>query len=207
MIIGLTGPSGSGKSEFSALLAQKGVVVVDCDQLAREVVCPGQPGLAAVVEAFGASFLNKDGSLNRKALGKAVFAKEEQTALLNQTLLPHILQLLTQKLAALPTKEGLVLLDAPTLYQSGADALCHKVVCLLATPALCATRIANRDGLEQEAVKQRLGAGLSPQAYAQKADLVLHNTGSQAQLQQLAEQAYGVFCGWQQAFAHKEGIC
>ena len=72
--VGLTGGIGSGKSAVSAMLAEKGAVVIDSDVLAREVVAPGSPGLAAVVDAFGSDVLTADGELDRPALGRIVFA-------------------------------------------------------------------------------------------------------------------------------------
>ncbi|CAM5566328.1 Dephospho-CoA kinase OS=Streptomyces alboniger OX=132473 GN=coaE PE=3 SV=1 [Streptomyces alboniger] len=88
--VGLTGGIGAGKSEVSRLLAASGAVLIDADRIAREVVEPGTPGLAAVVEAFGEEVLAPDGSLDRPRLGSIVFADAEQLAVLNAIVHPLV---------------------------------------------------------------------------------------------------------------------
>lgn len=86
--VGLTGGIGAGKSEVSRLLVEHGAVLIDADRIAREVVAPGTPGLAAVVEAFGEDVLTDDGSLDRPKLGSIVFADPDRLAVLNSIVHP-----------------------------------------------------------------------------------------------------------------------
>src|SRR4051794_41545491 len=88
--IGLTGGIGSGKSTVSALLAARGALIIDADLIAREVVEPGTPGLAAVVDAFGSGVLAADGSLDRPALAAVVFADSEARARLDGIVHPLV---------------------------------------------------------------------------------------------------------------------
>ena len=114
VIIGLTGPTGAGKSTAAAAAEKFGLQVIDCDKLARAAAEKGTDGLKALVAAFGKEILLTDGSLDRRALAAAAFASPQKTELLNETILPHIVNLV------LAEAEGKnVLLDAPTLFEAG----------------------------------------------------------------------------------------
>src|SRR3954449_3470028 len=116
--IGLTGGIGSGKSTVAALLAARGAVVVDADRIAREVVEPGTPGLAAVVAAFGEEVLGPDGALDRPALAAVVFAAPEARARLDGIVHPLVRARATELAAAAPP--GAVLVhDVPLLVGTG----------------------------------------------------------------------------------------
>ena len=111
IIIGLTGPTGAGKSTAAAAAKSFGLQVIDCDKSARAATEKGTDGLKALVAAFGEEILLPDGSLDRRALAAAAFASPQKTELLNKTILPHIVKLV------LAEAEGKnVLLDAPTLF-------------------------------------------------------------------------------------------
>ena len=122
-VVGLTGPTGAGKSSVTAVAEELGFKVIDCDQFARKATEKDSEGLSAVVNAFGEGILNDDGSLNRAALAAAAFATAEKTELLNQTLLPHIVKLINVEI-----NTERVLLDAPTLFESGADSICDEII-------------------------------------------------------------------------------
>jgi len=127
IIIGLTGPTGAGKSCVSAVAEELGFKIIDCDKLARIAVEKGTAGLSALVKAFGEEILQPDGSLDRKALAKEAFKSPENTELLNKTLLPHIVLLMKES-----ANTEKVLLDAPTLYESGIENMCTGVIAVLA---------------------------------------------------------------------------
>ena len=126
-IIGLTGPTGAGKSTVSAAAEQFGLKVVNCDLLARKAVEKGTEGLKALTAVFGNGILEKDGSLNRKKLAAVAFKTPENTELLNKTLLPHIVKLVKKE-----TNSKNALLDAPTLFESGLNSECVKTIAVLA---------------------------------------------------------------------------
>ena len=169
-IVGLTGPTGAGKSVASLVAKEYGINVIDCDIVARKAVEKGTDGLSAVVDVFGAEILNHDGTLNRKALAKAAFCDNEHTNLLNKTLLPHIVKLIMGMIITDKT-----LLDAPTLFESGIDNICDKTIAVLADKNLRLERIIERDKIEREEALLRLNAGKSDEFYIEKADFVVYN--------------------------------
>ena len=180
-LIGLTGPSGSGKSEVSAILRSKGYPVLDCDLLAREAAAKGTAGLNALVRAFGPSFLASGGELDRKKLGAYVFADPERVRKLNAVTHPYILALLEERLAGL-SECPLVFLDAPTLFQSGLNRRCDRIILVTASRALRKERIMRRDGLTEEAAESRMGAQLSDETLRSLCDYVVENDGPLASL-------------------------
>lgn len=170
--IGLTGPTGAGKSSATVRAAEMGFVTVDCDALAREAVEKETAGYKALVKVFGREILNKDGTLNRKALAKKAFSSAESTELLNQTLLPHIALLVKKR--AIGEK---ILLDAPTLFESGIDSMCDFTVAVLADEAVRLNRITARDGIDDEAARLRISAGKSDEFYIENSDYIIRNNG------------------------------
>lgn len=170
IIVGLTGPTGAGKSAVRPVAQALGFKFVDCDILARKAVEPKSLGLKAVVAAFGEEVLSSDGSLNRKALAKAAFKNKEQTELLNKTLLPHI-----KALALDEVKDEMVLFDAPTLFESGLDEICNKTVAVLAQWDIRLERITKRDNITTEEALLRMNAGATDEFYKQKADYIVFN--------------------------------
>ena len=116
--IGLTGGIGSGKSTVAGLLAARGAVVIDADRIAREVVEPGTPGLAAVVEAFGPEVLTPDGALDRPALAAVVFADPEARRRLDAIVHPLVRRRSAELDAAVP-RDTVVVHDVPLLVETG----------------------------------------------------------------------------------------
>ena len=174
IIIGLTGPTGAGKSTAAAAAKDFGLQVIDCDKSARAATEKGTDGLKALVAAFGKEILLPDGSLNRKALAAAAFASPKKTELLNKTILPHIVKLV------LAEAEGKnVLLDAPTLFESGLNSACTAVIAVSADVKIRKERIIKRDGLSPDAAILRINAGKTDEYYKQKADYFLYNNSDE----------------------------
>lgn len=189
-IVGLTGPSGAGKSRAATAAAAAGFRVIDCDAAAREAVLPGTAGLRAVTQAFGADVLLPDGSLDRRALARRAFSSPENTTLLNRTLLPHIVALIRPQLA-----DGCVLLDAPTLFESGLDAVCDVTAAVLADRALRLSRIIERDGLTLKDAELRLSAGKPDAFYLERAGHILYNNGDTAAFDAAAAELFHKIIG------------
>ena len=143
-VLGLTGGIGSGKSLVASLFARLGAEVVDADQLAREVVEPGQPALAQIVESFGADILLPEGRLDRARLGQLVFADPSARARLNAITHPAILERMRQEIAARAGRDGLLVLDIPLLYESGRQNLVEKVVVVWVDRATQLERLTGR---------------------------------------------------------------
>jgi dephospho-CoA kinase len=181
--IGLTGGIGSGKSTVSALLAERGAVVVDADRIAREVLEPGTPGLAAVVEAFGADILAPDGSLDRPALAAVVFADPGARARLDGIVHPLVRARATELAGAAP--EGSVVVhDVPLLVETGQGKAYDLVLVVEADPATRIERLVRR-GLSEEDARARIAVQATDAARRAVADVVLDNSGT---VEQLAEQ-------------------
>lgn len=119
-IVALTGGIAAGKSTIGDQLAELGAIRIDADQLAREAVEPGSPGLARIVERFGAGVLAQGGGLNRPELGKVVFADPEALADLNGIVHPEVQRLLDERIDAVRGTADIVVYEVPLLAESGA---------------------------------------------------------------------------------------
>ena len=172
-VIGLTGPTGAGKSSVCLVARELGFKIVDCDLLARVAVEKGSSGLKHLCEVFGNGILLPDGSLNRKALAQIAFSSRENTELLNKTLLPHIARLVEREIDT-----DYVLLDAPTLFESGLQDRCYKTVAVLSGEELRRERIMSRDNIDIDAAKLRMSAGKNDKFYIKNADKVFYNNGN-----------------------------
>lgn len=170
IILGLTGPTGAGKSSASAVCETLGIKHIDCDIIARKATEKGEKGLLAVVNAFGEDILNTDGTLNRKALAEKAFKNRESTELLNKTLLPIIKEMVLSEITGCN-----VVLDAPTLFESGVNKICHKTVAVLSDKEIRLKRILARDNITKEQALLRINAGKTDDFYKEKCDFVIYN--------------------------------
>ena len=170
IIIGLTGPTGSGKSSASILCEELGFKHIDCDIISRKAVEKGTEGLKSVVAAFGNSILNSDGTLNRKELARLAFSSPENTELLNSTIFPFIRQLVEKE-----TQNGKILLDAPTLFESGINEICYKTIAVLSDWKIRLERIILRDNLTETEALLRMNAGKDDNFYLKKANYIIYN--------------------------------
>lgn len=171
-ILGLTGPTGSGKSTACTAAEGMGWYVIDCDRVAREAT-EQEEALKALTAAFGEDILNSDGSLSRKSLAQKAFSSADKTELLNSTILPFILELIKEKIKNSNSEK--ILLDAPTLYESGADRLCDAVCAILSAPDNRLARILSRDNIDLSAARLRMSAGKSDEYYKSKTPHIIYN--------------------------------
>lgn len=175
-LVGLTGGIATGKSTFAAALRTLGVPVVDADQLARAVVAPGTPALAAVVAAFGPGVLQRDGGLDRKALGALAFADGAARRRLEAITHPAIREAMVAETGRLAAEgHDLAFYDAPLLYEVGLDQAMALVVVVHAPPEAQLARLLARDGLTPAEAAARLAAQLSGAEKAARADVVVDN--------------------------------
>jgi dephospho-CoA kinase len=178
--IGLTGGIGSGKSTVSALLAARGAVIVDADRIAREVVEPGTPGLAAVVDAFGPGVLTADGSLDRPALAGIVFADPAARRTLDAIVHP-LVRARAAELEAVAPSGAVVVHDVPLLVESGQASSYDLVLVVQADPETRVARLVQR-GLTADDARARIAAQATDEQRRAVADVVLDNSGTPEQL-------------------------
>lgn len=194
--IGLTGPTGAGKSTVAACFADAGLPIVDADAIAHETVVPGSPVLAALADAFGGSILLPDGSLDRAALADAAFSSPENTARLNAITHPAIICRIRETFTALERRHRAAVLDAPLLFESGLDAVCDYTIAVLAGEESRRSRIMARDGLSAEAACRRMQAQPPEDFYIARADRVLRNDAAPKQLRTAAAALLREIGGW-----------
>jgi dephospho-CoA kinase len=186
--IGLTGGIGSGKSTVSRLLGEHGAVVVDADVIAREVVAPGTPGLAAVVEAFGPTVLAADGSLDRPGLAAVVFADPQARRRLDGIVHPLVRARAGELEAAAPA-DAVVVHDVPLLAETGQGSSYDLVVVVEADPAVRVARLVQR-GLTADDARARIAVQATDEQRRAIADVVLDNSGTPEQLAEQVERLW-----------------
>lgn len=178
--VAVTGGIGSGKSTVSTVLREHGAVVVDSDQLAREVVAPGSPGLAAIADAFGPAVLTAEGALDRAALAAVVFADPAARRQLEQITHPRVRGRFEQIRAAAPA-EAIVVNDIPLLTTLAQAASFHLVIGVRADVEVRVERLVGR-GLAESDARARIAAQLSDEQRAPLCDVVLANHGPRSEL-------------------------
>ena len=178
-LIGLTGGIATGKSTVAAMLATHGAALVDADVLAREVLVPGAPAYAEVVERFGASLLEDSGAVDRAALGAAVFADPALRAELEQITHPRINALMQERiLEALESATPLVVADIPLLFERGREDSFEGTMLAYAPAMVQLQRLRERDGLADRDAQLRLAAQMSIEEKRDRATWVIDNSGS-----------------------------
>jgi len=187
--VGLTGGIASGKSTVSAILAELGAVVIDADQLAREVVAPGTDGLARVVEEFGAGVLTGDGELDRPALGAIVFADADARRRLEAIIHPMVRARGAELEAAAP--EGAVVVhDIPLLAETGQGDAFDAVIVVDTPVETQVERMTSLRGWTTEDARARVAAQASREQRRAVATYVIDNTGT---LEDLRDRVTEVF--------------
>ncbi len=186
--VALTGGVGSGKSTVGDLLAELGAVRIDADQVAREVVAAGTPGLAAVVARFGATVLGADGELDRPALAAIVFDDEAARADLNAIVHP-LVALRSSELMAAAAPDAIVVYEVPLLAETGRGGEFDAVVVVETTLDLRLARLAGR-GLPEAQARARIAAQASDEHRRAIADEVILNNSNRADLADTVEELW-----------------
>lgn len=188
IIIGLTGATGAGKGCFSrALNKEFGITHIDTDLVARSVVQPGKPCLADIKNAFGDKVINPDGTLCRRALGEIVFSDKQKLQLLNSITHHYITDEVLRIIeAAKKSGEQAVIIDAPLLFESGEDRLCHVTVGVVANKDIRKKRIIQRDGIDEKMADSRIDNGKDEEYFRERCDYILENNGDESELYQKA---------------------
>ena len=181
-VIGLTGGIASGKSTAAKILVELGARVVDADQIARDVVAPGQPALAELVARFGSDYLLPDGTLDRKRLGARVFADVDERRKLNAITHPRIAAETQARLAALrDAGEPLAVYEAALLVENGAQAGLDGLIVVACSEPTQRARLMARDGLSAEEADARMAAQWPLAQKVAVADWVIDSNGTLAE--------------------------
>jgi dephospho-CoA kinase len=187
--VGLTGGIGSGKSEVSRRLAAHGAVVIDADRIAREVVEPGTPGLARIVEAFGPDVLRDDGSLDREKLGSIVFPHKDKLATLNSIVHPLVGERVAELQSRAPA-DAIVVYDVPLLAENGLASMYDVVVVVDAADETRLDRLTRLRGMPESDAKARIATQATREDRLKIADIVIDNEGSLDDLHHRADEVW-----------------
>ncbi|MEA4986507.1 MAG: dephospho-CoA kinase [Anaerovorax sp.] len=182
-VIGLTGGIGSGKSTVSRYLRKKGIIVLDADEVAREIVLPGSDTLNELTDFFGKEILLEDGSLNRKMLGSIVFSDSVKKLRLDQIMHGKIIEQIQKKLQN-ETERGVpfVIIDAPLLLETGMDKIVDQVWLVEMKDELRIDRVMKRDKLSKEDVKARILQQMNAEEKRKKSHVIIDNSSNLANL-------------------------
>lgn len=189
-VIGLMGNSGSGKSTVAKYLKERGAHIVDADEISHEVCEPGQPGLAAVRERFAPYFFNDDGTLNRRRMGRVVFADKRELRKLEDVLHPIILKRVKERLDGLKNEE-LVVIDCALLVKTGLVHMVDEVWLVKADTDTKINRICGRDGITSDQAMNRLRNQESDDEMVRHADVIILNDGPVSMLLDQVEEYLG----------------
>lgn len=175
-IIGLTGMSGAGKSTACTVFARFGFDIIDCDKICRIIVEKGKPCLGEIVKSFGEGILTENQELNRREMAKIIFSDEEKRLTLNGIMYPYVSYLVIESI--LNSKSDYVMLDAPTLFESGVDDMCDTVVSVVAEKHAVINRIVKRDNISEAEAENRLRSQQSKDFYIKNSRYVINNNGA-----------------------------
>ncbi|MEA2636227.1 MAG: dephospho-CoA kinase [Chloroflexota bacterium] len=192
-VLGLTGGIGSGKSMVAQIFAKLGAVVIDADQLAREVVEPGQPALREIAVTFGPDVLLPDGRLDRSKLAQIIFANPVERAKLDAITHPRIRTRIDELIKARRSGPGVLMVDIPLLYENDRKHTVEKVIVVWVDPQTQLRRVRQRDGLSVEAARQRIAAQMPLDAKRARADHVIDNSGTKEDTRRQVESIYHLY--------------
>lgn len=189
MILGLTGGIATGKSTVTGMLRERGIPVIDADQIAREVVEPGKPAYEAIVRHFGREILLEDGQIDRKKLGEIVFSDEAERQKLNTIVHPEVRRVMREEAeAAEQNGAEIVFMDIPLLFESKLAYMVEKIVVVYAPQSMQLARMMERDELEEEQARKRLRAQFPIEQKSQEADFLIDNSRTREQTERQVEE-------------------
>lgn len=178
-VVGLTGQSGAGKTTVCKVFSEKGFEIINADVIARQVTERGKPCLNEIKEQFGSYFITPDGELDRKALASVVFTDKQKLKQLNAITYPYIIFEILQKIKEYSANgKKYILLDAPTLFESRADDFCDLIISITAPETARINRVALRDGLPPERIKERFSSQHSERFFINHSDFIIKNNKS-----------------------------
>ena len=189
ILLGLTGGIGSGKSTVSALLAQRGAVIIDADAIVKELQEPGQPLLTELSAEFGTSIIREDGSLDRVALAGIAFGDKDKLAALNRIVHPAVGKEMNRRLEEQRSTGNVVVLDIPLLAENPRKGLCGVIVVDVPVDVAVA-RLMEFRGFAEEDARNRVANQASREKRMEMADKVIDNSGDMTSLEKQVEEVW-----------------
>lgn len=184
-IIGLTGPTGAGKTMVSKEFEKNGYAVIDCDKVTRENETYTINCLNRLRDVFGNDII-ENGSLNRRKLAEKAFSSKENTIKLNETVFPYIVSAINNKIEAIVNSGNKkILLDAPTLFEANADRFCTHIVAVIADKQTRLKRILSRDNITEIMAYDRMNSQYNDKFYTDRADYVIYNQGDNLDISEI----------------------
>ena len=190
-VIGLTGGTGSGKTESAKYLESLGAARFDADEASRAVTAPGGPALGPIRAQFGDEVFFPDGTLNRKALGDIVFNSVPHRRALEAIIHPLVQRTMLERMdQAAEAGAKVVILDVPLLFETGMDALCDETWVLYIDREIQISRIMMRDGLTREQAEARIGSAMSAEDRTARATRTIDTNQPMEKTRQILAQLY-----------------
>ncbi|NLL61417.1 MAG: dephospho-CoA kinase [Candidatus Atribacteria bacterium] len=184
LIVGLTGGIVSGKTTVAEIFRQLGAQVIDADQIAHTIICPGESAWQEIVDYFGEGILESNLHINRKELGKIVFSDREKLAILNKITHPKITAVIKQKIEELKKNYGrdlICIIDAPLLFEAQLEEMMDKIIVVYIGKEEQLKRLLLRDNLSKEDALRRIESQIPMEKKLSLADYVINNSFSREQ--------------------------
>lgn len=185
-IIGITGGSGTGKSTVCDILKSYGIDVIDADIIARKIVEKNQPALEEIKNYFGQEYILSDGTLNRKKLGAIVFTDSRKLKILNEITHKYISEYV--KAYIKNTKNKVIAIDAPLLFESGLNSECDYILSVLSNEKNRIKRITARDGISEKSARERINSQKNNTFYIENSDCLIYNNSSYNDLKEQVDE-------------------
>ena len=182
IVLGVTGNIATGKSTVVGILRELGAHHIDADLVYRDLVAPGQPLLARLGEHFGDAIIDGDGSLDRKALGAIVFSDPHRLRELDELTHPAVIEETDRRAEAI--RAGVIVMDAVKLVESGHAEVCDEVWLVTAPEEMQMRRVMKRNGVDADEARRRVAAQPPLEPKMERADVVIDNSGTLAELRQ-----------------------
>lgn len=177
LIVGLTGQTGAGKTTATDFFKEQGFSLINCDELVHSLGDESREYIEAVRAYFGEGVVTTDNKINRKALGQIVFSDKEKLEKLNEIVFPIIGRAMTEKANSLfENGSSVVILDAPTLFESETDKMCGLIVAITAEKETLINRIMKRDGISRETAEKRLSSQRTKEFFTENSDYIIDNS-------------------------------
>ncbi len=189
MVVGLTGQTGAGKTTVCRVFIENGFAVINADMVSRYVVEKDKPCLIELMEMFGDKIIDEEGELDRKKLAEIVFSDKSKLEILNSICYPYITSEILERIKSLSeSNQKLILLDAPTLFESRTDDFCELVISVIARQEYRLERIMKRDNLTEKQALDRINSQYDEQFFVEHSEFVIKNNKDMTNLYNVSKE-------------------